>query len=194
MLRTKDEIYGNDRVLNSHEFEDVASHPIYTFDMLAAHLDSVPVTSRLIAYQIHERCDGSGYPRRRQVATIHPLARIAAVADVFVALISPRAYRPALMPYYAMEYLLRGAAQGVFDLAVVRGLLTAVSLFPLGSHVMLSDGRVGKVLRSNRAAYNRPILYVPGAVGQAVSSEIIDLNQPDCELHVVRAVPAPEAA
>ncbi|HEX4150561.1 MAG TPA: HD domain-containing phosphohydrolase, partial [Pirellulales bacterium] len=148
----------------------------------------------LIAYQIHERCDGSGYPRRRQVATIHPLARIAAVADVFVALISPRAYRPALMPYYAMEYLLRGAAQGVFDLEAVRGLLTAVSLFPLGSHVMLSDGRTGKVLRSNRAAYNRPILSVAGSAGQPLGSVIVDLNQPDCELHVVRAVPAPEAA
>ena len=48
------------------------------------------------------------------------------------------------MPYYAMEYLLRGAAQGVFDLEVVRGLLNAVSLFPLGSHVMLSDGALAR--------------------------------------------------
>jgi HD-GYP domain-containing protein (c-di-GMP phosphodiesterase class II) len=194
MLRTKGGLHAENHVLSNQEFEDVASHPIYTFDLLAAHLDTVPVASRLIAYQIHERCDGSGYPRRRQTATIHPLARIAAVADVFVALISPRAYRPAMMPYYAMEHLVRGAAHGVFDLEVVRGLLTTVSLFPLGSHVMLNDGRVGKVLRSNRAAYNRPILQVPGSSATSPGGEIVDLNQPDCELHVVRAVPSPAAA
>ena len=114
MLRLEAGLGTEDRLLTPRELEDVASHPLYTFDMLASHLDAVPVASRLVAYQIHERCDGSGYPRRRQTATIHPLARIAAVADVFVALISPRPYRPALMPYYAMEHLLRGAAPRCF--------------------------------------------------------------------------------
>lgn len=49
-----------------------------------------------IALTHHERFDGSGYPRGLAGATIPLEGRIAAVADVFDALLTDRAYRPAL--------------------------------------------------------------------------------------------------
>ena len=70
-----------------------------------------------------ERCDGSGYPRGRKGKQIHPLAKIAAVADVFVAPISPWPHRPGFLLYKAMEHLIQGTKQGLYDTNAVRGLL-----------------------------------------------------------------------
>ena len=105
-------------------------------------------------------------PCHRSAAQIHPLAKIAAVADVFVALVSPRPYRPALLHYHAMEQILHGARQGLYDTAVVRALLHTVSLFPIGSLVEINDGRIGKVLRSNRDAYTSPVIETEIPVGR----------------------------
>ncbi len=43
----------------------------------------------------HERWDGTGYPEGKVADEIHEMARIAAVADVFDAITSERAYAPA---------------------------------------------------------------------------------------------------
>ena len=49
-------------------------------------------TAAVVALQHHERLDGSGYLGLRS-SEIHPHAKLIAVADVFDALISPRAYK-----------------------------------------------------------------------------------------------------
>ncbi|MCX7628503.1 MAG: HD domain-containing protein [Methylophilaceae bacterium] len=56
-----------------------------------------------VAYQHHERMDGSGYPRGLKGEEILPEARIMAVADVIEAMSAHRPYRPAL----GMEQALR---------------------------------------------------------------------------------------
>ena len=63
-----------------------------------------------------------------------------------MALVSPRPHRPALLPYHAITKMLLDVKEGLFDSTVVRGLLHTVSLFPIGSFVELSDGRVGKTI------------------------------------------------
>ena len=52
-------------------------------------------TASIIAYQHHEKYDGSGYPRGLKGNDIHIYGRITAVADVFDALGSDRCYKKA---------------------------------------------------------------------------------------------------
>jgi HD-GYP domain-containing protein (c-di-GMP phosphodiesterase class II) len=171
MLRVPAERYGKQRM-----FAEIANHPIYTLDLLEKHLDRLSREARLVAYQVHERLDGSGYPRGASGVRVHEFARVAAVADTFVALSTPRPHRPALAPYHAMETILHGAKTGLYDPNVVRALLATVSLFPLGSQVILSDGQTARVLRANQDQYVRPIVEVrPGASTGA--GTIIDLAQ-----------------
>ena len=190
MLKLQPELVNTKRPLTKIEFLEITKHPTITFDALR-DAKGVPNGSRLVAYQMHGRLDGSGYPRRRTANQIHYLAKIAAVADVFVALVSPRPYRPGLLHYHAMEQILHGSRQGLFDPGVVRALLHTVSLFPIGSYVEISDGRVGKVVRSNRDAYTLPVIEVRGAVDSNNKSEcpleIIDLRE-NRELSIVRVV------
>jgi HD-GYP domain-containing protein (c-di-GMP phosphodiesterase class II) len=192
MLQIRQELVNAQRPLTQIEFLEITKHPILTYERLRDVKD-VPNGSRLVAYQMHERLDGSGYPRRRTVNQIHRLSKIAAVADVFVALVSPRPYRPALLPYHAVEQILHGARQGQFDQSVVRALLNTVSLFPIGSYVKMNDGRVGKVIRSNRGEYTSPVveLWRPDATQWPV--ELIDLSASN-DLSVVEAISAPQSS
>jgi HD-GYP domain-containing protein (c-di-GMP phosphodiesterase class II) len=176
MLQMRAPVFQQQGLLDPVEFLEITKHPSHTFDLMRG-VDQLAGCSRLVAYQMHERCDGSGYPRRRRDSQIHPLAKIAAVADVFVALISPRSYRPAVLPYFAMEHMLRGVKQGKFDAQSVRALLHTLSLFPIGSTVELSDGRPARVLRSNGRDFMRPVVEVWPAGRLDAAPEIVDLSQ-----------------
>ncbi len=146
------------RMLNEAEYAEVTKHPFTTFSLLEKHLDTVPVASRMVAYQMHERSNGSGYPRQRRGAGIHPLARIAAVTDSYTALVAQRPHRRGMLPYYAIETMVRDAGRGLYDIRVVRALLETVGLFPIGSYVELSNGYVARVIRGNGAKYAQPVV------------------------------------
>jgi HD-GYP domain-containing protein (c-di-GMP phosphodiesterase class II) len=146
----------------------------------------------MVVYQMHERANGSGYPRGRQANQIHDLAKIAAVADVFVALTSERPHRPGMMPYYALERILRGVKDGLYDAAVVRALLKTVSLFPVGSFVSLTDGRTGKVVRANGEHYARPVVLAWDDADSIGTQAVVDLSKDD-DVSVHAAISSPGA-
>lgn len=187
MLKINGHSFQNRRVVGPAEFVEITKHPVRTFDLLEHYMDQVPAGSRMVAYQIHERCDGSGYPRGRTAAQIHPLAKIGSVADAFTALVSKRPYRAAMLPYHAMVRMLQDGAAGLYDTQVVRGLLNTIGLFPVGSYVALSDNRLGKVIRCNGATYDRPVLEVWHRTALNAKPEIVDMRN-ESELKVVRAV------
>jgi HD-GYP domain-containing protein (c-di-GMP phosphodiesterase class II) len=177
MLRLGAKVFSLKRRLVPFEVRQLADHPIHTLELLQSRLDTFPIASQCVAFQLHERCDGSGYPRGVRAEAIHPLAKIAAVADTFVALVSDRPYRNGLQPYYAMETLLRNVREGLYEAGVVRALLRAVSLFPIGSYVKLSDGRVGRVIRANGEHYDRPVVEAWHAERSDVARAAVDLLQ-----------------
>lgn len=88
------EILGKPGALTDVEYALVKEHSVIGYNILK-NLDAPAVLAE-IAYQHHERLDGSGYPRHLTGADILPEARIIAVADMFDAMVSNRAYRPGL--------------------------------------------------------------------------------------------------
>jgi HD-GYP domain-containing protein (c-di-GMP phosphodiesterase class II) len=176
MLLVPEHLRLNDGPLDIGDRLEVQKHPTYAADLLANRND-ISHAAKMVVYQMHERMNGSGYPRQRQGQQIHLFARIAAVADTYLAMISPRTYRDGLEPYQAVEKLLFATRKGLFDPSVVRGLLHTVSLFPIGSHVQLSDGRIGRVIRGNRDHFARPVVEVVDSSGELPAVEIIDLSK-----------------
>jgi putative nucleotidyltransferase with HDIG domain len=87
------------------------------FDLVRAHSEKgckilqevdFPWPVAEVAYQHHERLDGSGYPRGLKGDEILPEARIIAVADVIEAMASHRPYRAALGIEKALAEIKRG--------------------------------------------------------------------------------------
>lgn len=181
MLHIDQNAYQSKHVLDAHEFVEIAKHPIIAADLLYKNMQQVPVGVRMIVYQMHERCDGSGYPRGSTGGQIHPLAKIAMVADAYVALVSERPHRPALLPYHAIAKMLTDVRDGLFDATVVRALVHTVSLFPIGSFVELADGRVGKTIRANGPAYDRPIVEIWQRTNLSAAPEVVDLLATDSQ-------------
>ena len=87
-------------------------------------------------YQMNERIDGSGYPKKLKYDEIILLARILSALNVFCAMIRPRAYRGAKEPQQALEILASESTK--FDAAVVEALAQVVKT-PAGEKLL---GRV----------------------------------------------------
>jgi len=194
MLKVPEEIRNSTTQLNEVQMLEIKKHPIYSLEMLQK-VSSMPRVISVIAYQVHERFNGTGYPRCRKGSSIHPLARMLQVADAFISLTTKRHYRPAMMRYSAMECLIRQAKERYVDPEIVRALLKIQSLFPIGSFVTLTDGTVAQVLRRNQDFYTQPIVVrVQDAQGTPLDPEeeknLINLKEAE-GLEVLQALPTP---
>jgi HD-GYP domain-containing protein (c-di-GMP phosphodiesterase class II) len=159
MTKISEQIRNANRVLNRNEFAEIQKHPLYTLELLQ-RVSGLPPEVAMICYQAHEQPNGRGYPRGRQHDEIHPGARILHVADAYCALTSPRPFRLPLTPYAAVECLVRNAKDRSFDPDVVRALLHVVSLFPIGSYVVLDDASMARVVRRNGNNFAQPIVQI----------------------------------
>ena len=179
------------RALTDREWLEIRRHPLVTLERIE-HVRGLPGAARFIAYQAHERHDGTGYPRGRSGTNIHPFARIVGVVDTFVAMTHARPYRPALSGYDAIKTILRDTSQGRFDGRVVRALLDCVSAFPIGSMVELHKGVVGRVIRANPGFHTRPVVIEIEPDGE-VTDWVIDLAK-EKRARIVRVLPSEDAA
>ncbi|MDH5657578.1 MAG: HD domain-containing protein [Spirochaetia bacterium] len=82
----------NDR-LTEEEFEIMKNHTLMGYKLLVHSRRELLQAAAIIAYEHHEKWDGSGYPRGLKGEEIHIFGRIVALADVFDALITQRAYK-----------------------------------------------------------------------------------------------------
>jgi HD-GYP domain-containing protein (c-di-GMP phosphodiesterase class II) len=157
MLRVPEEIRLAARPLTDEEWFEVRCHPLYTLEHLE-QIRGLPRTVACIAYQLHERVDGRGYPRERSGLFVHPYAKIAGIADAYAAMIRPRPHRPPISPYLAAKTVLIEGSSNKFDRTMVRAFLDAVSLFPVGSRVELDDGSKATTMRANPGQHTRPVV------------------------------------
>ena len=162
MTRLNRALWDGPRRLSAAAFLAVTKHPGHTLDLLA-RAPEVPPAARAVAYQLHERADGSGYPRGRRGSQVHRLAGVAAVADAYCGMTADRPHRPALAPHAAVRRVAAAGVRGAFDARAVRAFVETVSVFPPGSTVRLADGRCGRVVeaRPDRPAEPRVELWDP---------------------------------
>jgi len=88
-----DSILNKPGKLNENERITIEEHAIKGYNMLKYSNRKLLQAAAIIAYEHHERWDGSGYPRGLKEHDIHIYGRITALADVFDALGSKRCYK-----------------------------------------------------------------------------------------------------
>ncbi|MFC1626220.1 HD domain-containing phosphohydrolase [Pseudomonadota bacterium] len=111
------EILSKPAKLTDKEFSLIKDHPQSGYDILKDIKFPWPVSD--IAYQHHERMDGSGYPQGLKGDKTCLEARIVAVADVVEAMSSHRPYRVGLGIEKALEEIEQGSGR-VYDPEVVK--------------------------------------------------------------------------
>jgi putative two-component system response regulator len=109
-------------MLSKGEYDVIKEHPELGHEILGKSAQPLLVMAAVIALTHHERWDGGGYPRGLAGEHIPLEGRIAAVADVFDALLSRRVYKPAFPLEQAVQIMSDG--RGVqFDGDIVDLLL-----------------------------------------------------------------------
>ena len=152
MVTIRESVVTSPDPLTPHDRRLVEGHAKVGAELVANRAAALAPAAELIAGH-HERGDGTGYPAALTADNLPPAVRLLAVADVYVALATPRPYRAALDPRTALTDVLAMAEAGQFDRTRAEKLLR-LGLYPVGTVVEIADGSVGRV------EYNRP----PGLV------------------------------
>ncbi len=144
--------------LTVEEFEEIKKHTVFGYEILKKS-GKVNLVSAFIAFGHHERYDGSGYPLQLKSDNIQQCARIVAVADVYDALTSDRVYRKKLKPNEVFEYITSLGAHH-FDPKVIESFVRYVTIYPVGTGVMLNTRERGLVIKANKNTPTRPVIRV----------------------------------
>jgi HD-GYP domain-containing protein (c-di-GMP phosphodiesterase class II) len=143
--------------LSPTEQRQMEEHTFLGFQLLRGRRDITAVIAN-VAYQHHERLNGSGYPRNQNEDKILEFSRIVSVADVYDAMTSERVYRSALSPSQALSYL-RTNAGFLFDPMVVAALIKNIAEYPIGCQARLNNGQLVEVARLNSVDGRRPHVF-----------------------------------
>jgi HD-GYP domain-containing protein (c-di-GMP phosphodiesterase class II) len=134
-----------------------------------------------IVREHRERPDGSGYPRGLKAEAIHPLALIlGAVRDFQIRCNSDTS------PLIALAWLHKHCRE-IYGAEVIGHLASALLVYPVGTYVQLSDGRIARILSINEAARTSPVVEAYEDTSALRDWITLDLSQ--CPgLSIVRAL------
>jgi HD-GYP domain-containing protein (c-di-GMP phosphodiesterase class II) len=126
----------------------------------------------------HEREQGQGFPRAARGADIDADAKLIGLVDTYAALTLPPGARPRLRPHEAIRDIVKSRADQ-FAPALIKALLSEISVFPPGTLVRLNSEEVGRVIAVNRNHPLRPqVEIVADARGERRGgAKVIDLSE-----------------
>lgn len=154
--------------LTDEEMKIIKTHSTHGYE-LVCDCDEISLEVKLGIMQHHERQDGSGYPKGLKGEDIHIYANIVALADVYDAMSSKRVYRGPLPPFVVVETILEQMYDKLNpEVCVV--FLANIRRSMMGSWVLLSDGRQGKIVLLNEVLQIRPVV-------QLENGDLIDLER-----------------
>lgn len=158
MLKIDPAILNNTGELTAHQKNILKNHPNYGVNLVSHLSSSYPFLIKTI-YEEHENFDGSGYPKGIKGEQISPFARIISLVDKFESLVHKRDYRPAFQPPLAIQKIISENTEG-FDPKVLKAFINEISMYPVGSYVMLNTGQAAQVLSINKNRPVRPLVKI----------------------------------
>lgn len=189
MIRLPSQLYLSRRQLSPVEKNLLNTHPIISYTILK-EMD-VPLSICLAVLEHHEKEDGTGYPRHISRDKISLYAKIIAVVCSFEAITAHRTYKEAASSFEAIVELLKNQTKQ-YDELVIKALLYSLSLFPVGSYVFLSNGKIGRVSDVNPENPKCPIVQLVGERDE--DGNLVTIKTSDTGLRIIRVLNKQEQA
>ena len=142
--------------LTEKEFSVMKKHAEYSLEILSKS-SRLSWDSIHLAYQHHERFDGSGYPRNLRGLRINQFALIAAIADVFDAVTTNLPYRNAMPVIIAMEKMIEWGKKEFYPPYLFK-FIQCIGIYPVGTVVELDTREIGIVSEINHLDLEKPKL------------------------------------
>jgi HD-GYP domain-containing protein (c-di-GMP phosphodiesterase class II) len=170
-LHIASEILKKEGKLADDEFARIKDHPFLGSMILQGYQDALGILPPVVAFEHHLRFDRKGYPKVSYPRPPHVASLIVSLCDVYDALALKRSYKADYPPnrIYEIMNLEKGK---LFDPALLDRFFQIIGVWPIGTIVMLADGRIAVVREVNEQDIFKPKVEVvhPGSTG-----EIIDL-------------------
>ncbi len=158
MLKLPGELRRSTKALSDEERKVIVTHTVIGYRILKGI--SAPENVAMAAIEHHERMDGSGYPRNLIGDKINSYARIIAVACSYDAIVSKRPFRSsALDGHSAIKDLLQKNRKQ-YDDRVLKALIYTLSVYPVGTAVLLSNQSKGIVVKTDPEKPRCPVVRV----------------------------------
>ena len=141
--------------LTQEEFEIVRMHSTYGTNILLK-IKELPDLVPIVAFEHHMHFQGGGYPEVRQGYKPHLCSRITAIADIFDALRTNRAYRPEFSKVEALKEM----STMPVDPYLFNLFARIASLYAVGDYVWLDNNEVGMVHEVNSRNAFRPKIKI----------------------------------
>ena len=134
----------------------------------------------------HEKVDGSGYPDKLQGEGISVIARMTAICDVYDAITSDRPYKRGWDPAESLRRMAEWTRDH-FDARIFQAFVKSIGIYPVGSLVRLTSGRIGIVTEQSPTALTTPIVKVFFSTKSdlRIPPEVVNLAAPDCNEKIV---------
>jgi len=177
MYKIPDSILKKKGKLARNELKVLKKHPWVSYEILLRMGDIYHWLAD-VALQVHERSDGSGYPKGLKVAEILEMASIIGLVDIYVAMIRDRPYRDKLVQTSAVKFIVEGA-EGLFPRKIRKAFLDQITLFPVNTYVRLNNEYIGRVLYADKEQGLRPTieLIYDGRGRKLERREVIRLSE-----------------
>lgn len=177
--------------LTDLEFNIIKQHPALGHRALCEG-SGVDDTVLDVCLHHHEKVDGSGYPKGLKAEEISLFAKMGAVCDVYDAITSNRPYKSGWDPAESLRKMAEWA-KGHFDERIFQAFVKSLGIYPTGSLVKLSSGRLGVVTEQSTKSLLMPKVKVffSTKANARIQPEEIDLSRPNAlEKIVSREDPA----
>jgi putative nucleotidyltransferase with HDIG domain len=163
--------------LTDAEFSVIKTHPVEGYRLLKAGKDVDEVVLDVCLHH-HEKSDGSGYPKGLKADEISLFAKMGAVCDVYDAITSNRPYKLGWDPAESLRKMAEWA-NGHFDGKVFQAFVKSLGIYPIGSLVKLSSGRLGVVVDQTSKSLTTPCVKVFFSTksNMRIVPEVIDLSK-----------------
>lgn len=128
-----------------------------------------------VAYNHHEKLDGTGYPRGIDSTKISLFTRIVTIADVYDAMTSKRSYHDPISSMAALKYIKSGIGTH-FDEDISNQFINMIGCCPPGYIVEMDTGDFGIVLKNRERGLTPKVLLISHDNGLPIKEEVVDLS------------------
>jgi len=171
--------------LTDEEFRIIKSHPEEGHRLLVegGTVEGMPLD---VCLHHHEKVDGSGYPHRLKDEQISEFAKMGAVCDVYDAITSNRPYKAGWDPAESIRKMTEWC-NGHFDMRIFQAFVKSIGIYPIGSLVRLSSGRLAVVTEQSEHSLLVPRVKAFFSTGSMtyIAPELIDLARPGATEKIV---------
>ncbi|MFC1561879.1 HD-GYP domain-containing protein, partial [candidate division KSB1 bacterium] len=181
-----DEVLNKPGKLTPDERVIIQKHTTFGKELLEKRGD-IPEVAIRMAWEHHEKINGSGYPEGKTKDQLQKESMVTSVADVYDALTSARVYKPGMPPPQALSFI-KSKCDTEFNTEYTDKFLETIGIYPIGSVVEFNSGQIGIVNEVNRDDLFKPtVLMVLNNKKQKVAPRIIEPSRYDpMELKIIR--------